>query len=93
MIWAETKQEPLLENLSSKHKMIKFEHNISHVSISFLDTLIDKEQNNTFQTTLYRKPTDQISMINNLYEHSDHPQSTLKNQETISPTLLEYEKH
>ena len=42
MIWAETKQEPLLENLNSKHKMIKFEHNISHISISFLDTLIDK---------------------------------------------------
>ena len=55
--------------------------------------LIDKEQNNTFQTTLYRKPTDQISMINNLHEHSDHPQSTLKNQKIISPTLLEYEKH
>ena len=32
MMWTETKQELLLssENLNSKHKKIRFEHNISH---------------------------------------------------------------
>ena len=63
MIWTGTKQELLifLENLNSKHKTIKFEHNISHSKISFLDTLIYIDKNNTFQTTLHRKPTDQQS--------------------------------
>ena len=42
MIWTRTKQELLifLENLNSKHKTIKFDHNISHSKISFSDTLI-----------------------------------------------------
>ena len=55
MIWTETKQELLifLEKLNSKHKTIKFEHNISNSSISFLDTLIYKDKNNTLQATLY----------------------------------------
>ena len=39
MIWTENMQELLifLENLNSKHKTIKFEHNISRSRISFLD--------------------------------------------------------
>ena len=74
MIWTGTKQELLifLENLNSKHKTIKFEHNISHSKISFLDTLIHKDKNNTLQTTLYQKPTDQQSY---LHAHSDYPKS------------------
>ena len=74
MIWTGTKQELLifLEKLNSKHKTIKFEHKISHSNISFLDTLIYKDKNNTLQTTLYRKPTDQQSC---LYAHSDHSRS------------------
>ena len=65
MIWTGTEQELLifLENLNSKHKTIKFEHNISHSKISLLDTLIHKDKNNTLQTTLYRKPTDQQSYL------------------------------
>ena len=40
MIWTENMQELLifLENLNSKHKTIKFEHNVSRSRISFLDT-------------------------------------------------------
>ena len=74
MIWTGTKQELLifLENLNSKHKTIKFEHNISHSRISFLDTLIYIDKNNTLQTTLYRKPTEQQSY---LHAHSYHPKS------------------
>ena len=55
MIWTGTRQELIifLENLNSKHKTIKFEHNISHSNISFLDTLIYKDMNNTLHTTLY----------------------------------------
>ena len=55
MIWTGTKQELLmfLEKLNSKHKTVKFEHNISHSNISFLETLIYKDENKTLQTTLY----------------------------------------
>ena len=65
MIWAVTKQGLLsfLEKLNRKHKSIKFEHNIFDSNISFLNTLIYKDKNNSLQTTLYRKPTDHISYI------------------------------
>ena len=100
MIWTGTKQELLifLENLNSKHKTIKFEHNISHSKISFLDTLIYIEKNNTLQTTLYRKPTDQHSY---LQAHSDPPKSLKRSIpqsqalriKTIHSTLTEYKKY
>ena len=74
MIWTGTKQDLLmfLEKLNSKHKTIKFEHNLSHSNISFLDILIYKDKNNTLQTTIYRKPTDQQSY---LHAHLDYPKS------------------
>ena len=81
MIWRGTKQELLifLETLNSKHKTIKFEHNISHSTISFLDTCIYKDKNNTLQKTLCQNPTDQQSY---LHAHSDHSKSLkgLKNE-------------
>lgn len=54
------KQELLLflENLNNKYKTIKFEHNISPSNISFLNILRYKDQDNTFQTTIYHKLTD-----------------------------------
>ena len=74
MTWTGTKQALLifLEKLNSKYKTIKFEHKISHSNISFLDTLMYKDKNNTLQTTLYRKLTDQQSY---LHAHSKHPKS------------------
>ena len=100
MIWTGTKQELLifLEKLNSKHKTVKFEHKISHSKILFLDTLIYKNKNNTLQTTLYQKPTDQQSY---LHVHSDHPKS-LKIRipysqalriKTTCFTFTEYKKH
>ena len=55
MIWTGKKQELLvfLENLTSKHKKIKFEHNILQNNISLLNTFIYKNKNNTLQTTFY----------------------------------------
>ena len=94
MIWTGTKQELLifLEKLNSKH-------NISNSNKSFLDTLIYKEKNNTLQTTLYRKPTDQQSY---LHAHSDHPKSlkrsilysqALRIKTICSTVTVEYKKH
>ena len=58
MIWTGIKQDVLVfsENSNNKHKTIKFEYTISHSNISFLETLIYKDKNNTLQTTLYRNP-------------------------------------
>ena len=99
MISTETKQELLifLEKLNSKHKAIKFEHNISNSNILFLDMLIYKDKNNTLQTTLYRKPTYQESYI---HAHSDHPKSLKRSIpysqalriKTICSTLTKYKK-
>ena len=100
IIWTGTKQVLLifLENLNSKHKTIKFEHNISHSKISFFDTLIYKDKNNSFQATLYRKSTDQQSY---LHAHSDRPKSLKRSIpysqalriKIICSTLTEYKKH
>ena len=54
LMWTGTKQELLvfLETLKSKHKTIKFEHNISHNNISFLETLIYKVKSNSSDNPL-----------------------------------------
>ena len=56
MIWTGTKQELLifLENLNSKHKTIKFEHNISHSRISFSDTLIYRQEQYSSDNSLQK---------------------------------------
>ena len=96
--YIKTKSILYLQCIDSKHKTIKYEHNISHSRISFLDTLIYVDKNNTLQTTLYRKPTDQQSY---LHAHSDHPKSLKRSIpysqalriKTICSTLTEYIKH
>ena len=100
MIWTGIKQELLifLENLNSKHNAIKFQHNISHRKISFLDTLVYKDKNNTLQVTLYQKPIDLQSYLN---ASSDHPKSLKRSIpysqalriKTICSTLTKYKNH
>ena len=99
-IRTETNQELLtfLEKLNRKHKTIKFERNILRSNISFSDTLIHKDKNNTLQTTLYQKPTDQQSYF---HAHSDHPESLMISIpysqalkiKTICSTLTEHIKN
>ena len=76
MKWTGNKEELLvfLKNLNIKHRAIKFEQNISHSNISFLETLIYKDKNNTLQTTLYQNPV----IINNISMHIQTIQSHLK---------------
>ena len=100
MLSTVTKQELLilLEKLNSKHKTIKSEHNILHSNISFLVTLIHKDKNNTPQTTLYRKPTDQQSYLHTNLDHPKSlkiriPYSQALRINTISSIVTEYKKH
>lgn len=99
MIWTETKLGLLvfIENLNSNHKTIKTVYNISHNNISFLETLMCKDKNNTLQTTSFQKPSDQQSY---LHKHSDYPKPLRKNIpcsqalriKTICSTLTKYKK-
>ena len=51
MIWRGTKQE----HLNCKHKTIKFEYHISHINISFSDTVIYKGQKQRFSDDFQQK--------------------------------------
>ena len=100
MLSTVTKQELLilLEKLNSKHKTIKFEHNILHSNISFLVTLIHKDKNNNPQTTIYRKPTDQQSYLHSNLDHPTSlkiriPYSQALRINTIRSIVTEYKKH
>lgn len=60
MIW-EGGHESLMSFISylnSRHKNIKFSHEISETEVSFLDLLISKKGDGTIRTSLYSKPTD-----------------------------------
>ena len=99
-IRTETNQELLtfLEKLNRKHKTIKFERNILRSNISFSDTLIHKDKNNTLQTTRYQKPTDQQSYFHAHLDHSESlmisiPYSQALKIKTIFSTLTEHIKN
>ena len=51
-----------LDELNAKHDSIKFEHQISKTSISFLDTEV-YIKNNELYTKIYRKQTDRQSFL------------------------------
>ena len=51
-----------LDELNAKHDSIKFEHQISKTSISFLDTEM-YIKNNKLYTKIYRKQTDRQSFL------------------------------
>ena len=95
MIWTGTKQELLAfpENLNSKHKTIKFEHNFSYSNI-FFDTLMYKDR-----ATLFRQLSSENSLISNhISIHFHTIQNQLKNipysqglrLKTICSALTEY---
>ena len=65
MIWIGTKQELIvfLENLNSKHRKIKFEHNISHSNISFFDTFTYKSKSSTLQQSYLHAHSDYLKSL------------------------------
>ena len=85
IIWKGTKEElqSFIKDLNTKHRTIKFDYKISEKQISFLDTMVYKDQNKKIQTTIYRKPTDKQAY---LHAHSEHPKS-LKNSIPYSQAL------
>ena len=94
MIWTGTKQELLtfLENLNSKHKTVKFEHNIPHSRISFLDTSIYTDKNTTENPLISNPSSMHIQTIqSHLWEA--YLISQALRIKTICSTLTGYQKH
>ena len=71
LIWAHGKPalEQFIDTLNNSHRTIKFSSHISDGQVSFLDTLVIKDDDN-FYTSLYTKPTD---ANNFLHFDSAHP--------------------
>ena len=57
MIWTGNHDELtlFLKKLNQQHTSIKFDFKISKESIAFLDTLVYIDQNNSLQTTIYKR--------------------------------------
>ena len=71
LIWTGSEQELLgiMNDLNKKRPSIKFEFRYSLTKIEFLDILVYKDQNNTLQTTIYRKQTDRQHYVDSQSEH------------------------
>ena len=52
-----------IKELNEKHKTIKVHFQISQRKIVFLDTMLYNDENKNFQTTLYRKATDEQAFL------------------------------
>ncbi len=59
-----------ITQLNTKHDSIKFDHEISKTSISFLDTRIYIDNDRKIQTTLFKKLTDTDNYV---HYQSSHP--------------------
>ena len=71
LIWTGSEQELLdiMNDLNKKHPSIKFEFRYSLIKIELLDVLVYRDQNNTLQTTIYRKQTDRQYYVDTQSEH------------------------
>jgi len=80
MIWphGQTQLEAFVEHINSVHPTLKFTHESSPESITFLDTRVVKDHTGKLYTTLYTKPTDMHAY---LHYSSCHP----KHQKTSGP--------
>ena len=60
MIWDDDIQglEKFIDHINTCHHSIKFTHEISEKSVSFLDVKVTIDENNNIQTTLHTKKTD-----------------------------------
>ena len=74
LTWTGTKEQLISfrDSLHTEYKTIKLDYKISTKQIEFLDTLVYIDQQNKIQTTIFRKPTDQITY---LHRKSNHPNS------------------
>ena len=100
MIWKGTKAELMTftKELNAKHKTIKFDFQISSRKITFLGTMLHKDENNNIQRTLYHKPTDQQAFLHAKLEHprslkSCIPQSQALRLKIICSTTTEFDKN
>ena len=68
---SQSELDNLKKYMNTLNNNIKFTFNTSSTSIDFMDiTLIRNPENNTISSTLYKKPTDTLALLN---FHSNHP--------------------
>ena len=55
MVWTKSEKQlkDFMSDLNQKHASVKFDYKFDYKQIEFLDTLIDVDQQNKLQTTLF----------------------------------------
>ena len=55
MVWTKSEKQlkDFMSELNQKHASVKFDYKFDYKQIEFLDTLIDVDQQNKLQTTLF----------------------------------------
>ncbi len=90
LIWTygEESFHSFVQHLNSFHSTIKFGVTHSTKSVNFLDTSVYITPQNTFQTTLYIKPTDRTPLLH----HGSHHPNTCNKQGLIYSQMLRYRR-
>ena len=79
MVWthAEEKLDEFITHINSSHNTIKFTHEFSDSSISFLDVTVLLNKNNQISTDLYVKSTDTHQYLLHTSCHPNHVKKSI----------------
>ena len=79
MVWTheEEKLNEFITHINSSHNTIKFTHEFSESSISFLDVTVLLDNNNQISTDLYVKSTDTHQYLLQTSCHSNHVKKSI----------------
>ena len=71
MVWNKSEKhlKGFMNKLNQKHHSVKFDYKSDCKQIEFLDILVNKDQQNRLQTTLFRKSSDCQNFLNAASEH------------------------
>ena len=83
MVWTKSEKQlkDFMSDLNQKHASVKFDYKFDYKQIEFLDTLIDVDQQNKLQTTLFWKSSNHQNFLN---AKSEHPYSLKKSITNLS---------
>ena len=72
MVWTKSEKQlkDFMNEMNQKHPSIKFNYKFACKWIKFLDTLVNRDQQNELQTALPPKSSDRQNVLNAKLEHS-----------------------